>query len=251
LTGRITSDLPARAGLASSAALEVCLALALCDAASFHLPALELAALCRRAELRAVGVPCGIMDQAAILLARAGHALLLDCGTLAKEHVEIPSDLAVLVIDSGERRALADSAYADRRAEVERAMRGDLDHVTSRRLRHVRSENDRVRATAEALRARRYDDLGPIFQASHASLRDDFEVTTPRLDRLVEVCCASGALAARMTGGGFGGTAVALVPADTCREVAERIVARVGDASAADRGIGWHRVWPADAAGRC
>src|SRR4051794_30387901 len=132
LTGTLASDLPDGAGLSSSAALEVCVAFALCDVAGFSLNGLELAALCQRAELRAVGVPCGIMDQAAVTLGRAGYALLLDCGSLEYEHVAIPPELAIVVIDSGERRELAASGYALRRSEVERALAGDLDDVTSR-----------------------------------------------------------------------------------------------------------------------
>ena len=134
--GRIVSDLPAGAGLSSSAALEVAVALALCSADGRELERLELAELCRRAEERAVGVPCGLMDQASALLARAGHALLLDCGTREYRHVEFPADLELLVVDSGRRRRLHESAYAERRAEVEA---GD-----PRRLRHVHSESERV-----------------------------------------------------------------------------------------------------------
>lgn len=205
--GRVLADLPAGAGLASSAALEVAVALALCEAGGFDVDRLELAELCRRAEERAVGVPCGLMDQAAALLARAGHALLLDCGSLEHRHVRFPDDLELLVVDSGSPRRLAETGYARRRAEVEA---GD-----PRRLRHVRSENERVSEVVAALEAGDRDTLGRAFAASHASLRDEFEVSTPELDALVVAALASGAVAARMTGAGFGGSIVALVEAGT------------------------------------
>jgi galactokinase len=201
--GRIVSDLPAGAGLSSSAALEVAVALALCDAEGREVDRLELAELCRRAEERAVGVPCGLLDQAAALLTRAGHALLLDCGTREYRQVPFPGDLELLVVDSGSPRRLHETGYARRRAEVEA---GD-----PRRLRHVRSENERVLEVGVALETRDRDTLRRAFAASHASLRDDFEVSTPALDELVETVLAAGAVAARMTGGGFGGSIVALV----------------------------------------
>ncbi len=201
--GRIVSDLPAGAGLSSSAALEVAVALALCSADGRELERLELAELCRRAEERAVGVPCGLMDQASALLARAGHALLLDCGTREYRHVEFPADLELLVVDSGRRRRLHESAYAERRAEVEA---GD-----PRRLRHVHSESERVLEVAAALESGDRDTLRRSLAAGHASLRDDFEVSTPELDSLVEAVLAAGAVAARMTGAGFGGSIVAVV----------------------------------------
>ena len=201
--GKIVSELPSGAGLASSAALEVAVALAVCDANELTMDRLELAELCRRAEEQAVGVPCGLMDQAASLLARAGHALLLDCRTLEYRHVPFPPELELLVADSGSRRRLEHSGYAQRRAEVEAG--------EPSRLRHVHSENERVREVAAALENGEGGALAAAFAASHASLRDDFEVSTPELDRLVEAALAGGAVAARMTGGGFGGSIVALV----------------------------------------
>jgi galactokinase len=213
--GKVLSDVQAGAGLSSSAALEVSVALALCDAAGLDLDRLELAELCRRAEERAVGVPCGLMDQAAALLARAEHALLLDCGTLEYRHVPFPSDLELLVADSGTPRRLLESGYAKRRAEVEAR--------DPRRLRHVRSENERVREVVAALEAGDRDALRSAFAASHASLRDDFEVSTPGLDRLVAAALAAGAVAARLTGGGFGGSIVALVDRGSGEEVGARL----------------------------
>jgi galactokinase len=216
--GRITSDLPHRAGVASSAALEVAVASALCATARFAPEPLELAELCRRAEEVAVGVPCGLMDQAASVLARPEHALLLDCGTREFRHVRFPDDLELLVVDSGVARSLADSAYATRRAEVEAGM--------PERLRHVSSENERVREVVAALEGGDCDTLRAAFAASHASLRDDFEVSTPELDALVATALQAGALAARLTGAGFGGSIVALVERGTGERVGSETTAR-------------------------
>jgi galactokinase len=163
-------------------------------------------------------VPSGILDQAASLLGREGSALLLDCGTLDHRWVPLPEETAILVVDSGERHAHEGSGYADRRAELEA---GD-----PRRVRHVETENERVRAAVEALERGDLDALGPLFAASHASLRDDYEVSTPSLDRLVERALEAGAFAARMTGGGFGGSIVALAERARASEVLERIGAR-------------------------
>jgi galactokinase len=212
LDGTIGSTVPIGAGLSSSAALCVAVALALCRAADFDLPALELARLARAAELTAVGVPCGIMDPTASLLGRRGHALLLDCSTEEYRLIRLPRDVAIVVIDSGVRRVLEHSGYAERRAELERGA-GD---VARRRRRHVASENERVRRCVAALEAPGGADLpaiGTLFRESHESLRDDFEVSTPELDLLVDLAADHGAYAARMTGGGFGGSIVVLVDA--------------------------------------
>ena len=249
LAGSVSSTVPAAVGLSSSAALEVCCAVALCDVAEFPVTGMQLAELCQRAELRAVGVPCGVMDQAAIVLGCAGHALLLDCATHEHEHVPFPEDVAIIVIDSGERRELAASAYAERRREVERGLAGADDDVARRRMRHVHSENERVRLAVRALREARLDELGPLFRASHDSLRDDFEVTTPTLDRLVDLCYELGAIAARMTGGGFGGAMIALA---TVEEAAD-LAGRVTSSFAPERGgpvPRWGVMRPSDGAAR-
>lgn len=244
LRGELKSDLPQGAGLSSSAALEVAIATALCAAADLVLEPLELAALCRRAEHRAVGVPSGIMDQAASVLGRAGHAVLLDCGTLAHRTVPLPSHLRLLVVDSGVRRRLEGSGYAQRSEELAAALpalggrrpadvRPDelpellagLPPVPARRLRHVVTENQRVREVEHALRDSDLDTLGELFAAGHASLRDDYEVSIPELDSLVELATAFGATAARMTGGGFGGAIVALVPADRVLPIGTQVLA--------------------------
>jgi galactokinase len=218
INGVVEADLPQGAGLGSSGAFEVVVALALCNVAEFELEPLELALACQRAERRAVGVPSGILDQAASLLGREGSALLLDCGTLEHRWVPLPDDVAILVVDSGERHSHEGSGYSDRRRELEA---GD-----PRRVRHVETENERVRETVTALEAGDARALGPLFAASHASLRDDYEVSTPALDRLVERALEAGAFAARMTGGGFGGSIVALAERDQAADVLERIGAR-------------------------
>ena len=213
----VSSTVPIGSGLSSSAALTVSIALVLCRAAGFELEPLELAQLMRQAEGRAVGVPCGLMDPACVLLARRGHALLLDCGSEEYRHVSLPERLAVLVVDSGVRHSLEYSGYAERRAEVE--------HGDARRLRHVTSENERVRHVVAALEGGDLDALGPLFRAGHDSLRDDFEVSTPELDLLVDLAYERGAVAARMTGGGFGGSIVVLAEADEAHALADDVVA--------------------------
>jgi galactokinase len=231
IEGVIGSDLPAGAGLASSAALLVAVGLALCDAAGFPLEPMALADACRRAEERAVGLPCGIMDPAVVLLGEAGSALLLDCGSLAHRPVALPPGVGLIVVDSGVRRALADTGYALRRSELERALAGDRDQVSVRRLRHLRSENARVEAAVAVLAAGDARALGRIMAAGHASLRDDFEVSTPELDLLVALAVAAGAWAARMTGGGFGGAIVAVAPVAACPAIAADVAERYGAAT--------------------
>jgi galactokinase len=220
IAGVVEADLPRGAGLGASGALEIVLALALCAVADFEPAPFDLVLACQRAEQRAVGVPSGILDQAASLLGRAGHALLLDCGTLDYQWVALPKELAILVVDSGERHTLEASGYAQRRRELEA---GD-----PRRARHVASENERVRAAVDALERGDPRALGALFAESHVSLRDDFEVSTPTLDRLVEAAVAAGAIGARLTGGGFGGSIVALAKRDNAKRVLEGIFQREG-----------------------
>lgn len=219
--GTVRTTLPLGAGLSSSAALEVAVALAL----GFDGDAQSLALLCQRAEQRASGVPCGIMDQLTAAAGVEGSLLLIDCRTLDVTPVELSDDVSVVVIDSGERRALASSAYAARRAEcaAAEAMIGPLrdaklddltaidDPVLVWRAKHVLTENARVLEFVTALRAGDVTSAGALMTASHASLRDDFEVSTPTLDALVErLVDTPGVHGARLTGGGFGGSAVAL-----------------------------------------
>jgi galactokinase len=216
IRGAVSSTLPAGAGLSSSAALEVAVALALCEAAGWRVEPLELADACRRAEFRAVGAPVGILDQAASLLGRAGRAVLLDCRTLEHRLVPVPAEAALVIVDSGVKHSHETSGYATRRAELEAGL--------EKRVRHVRTENERVRAFAAALERGDLEACGELLLASHASLRDDYEVSVPELDALVERAVAAGAFGARLVGGGFGGSILAL--ADASR--AERIAAELG-----------------------
>jgi galactokinase len=267
MQGRVTSDLPQGAGLSSSAALEVAVATALCAAGELELAPLELAAACRRAERRAVGVPSGLMDQAASVLGRADHAIRLDCGTLEHRTVPLPADHELLIVDSGVQRQLESSGYAERTRELAAALPvlggrrpadvglGELDRlldglpaVPARRLRHVITENARVRATEAALLAGDLVRVGELFDEGHRSLREDFEVTVPELDTLVELARQHGATAARMTGGGFGGAIVALVRQDLVEATGRRIVDGYADAHP-DRTATVHRCRAADGAG--
>jgi len=220
-TGTVETQLPVGAGLSSSAALEVAVALAL----GFEGSVLELALACQRAEHLAARVPSGIMDQLASAAGVPGCALLIDCTSLEVTPVPMPESVEVVVVDSGERRALASSAYAERRRQCEEAAAligplreaspeaaGDLDDPTlRRRARHVVTENLRVAAFARALADGDVAGAGGLMTESHASLRDDFEVSTPGLDRLVgRLNATDGVYGARVTGAGFGGCVVAL-----------------------------------------
>ena len=227
--GRVTSTLPVGAGLSSSAALEVAIGMALCAVADFAIEPLALAEVAQRAEHRAVGVPCGIMDQAASVLGEEGHAILLDTGTLEHRAVPLPPEVTLVIVDSGVRHVLADSGYADRRRELEQALTadGELEPQLARRLRHLRTENERVRDVVACLDRGDAAGLGALFRAGHESLRDDFEVSTPELDRLVDRAYEAGAVAARMTGGGFGGSIVALVESGRAEAFATRVAQAV------------------------
>lgn len=219
--GSVSTTLPIGAGLSSSAALEVAVALAL----GFEGSPLELARLCQRAEQRASGVPCGIMDQLASAAGVEGHALLIDCTTDDVTPIRLPAGLEVVAVHSGQHRQLVGSAYAQRRRACERAaeivgpLRGatiaDLsaiaDSEVRHRARHVVTENARALAFADALRVGDLHEAGRLMHESHVSLRDDFEVSTPVLDALVDDLRARpGVYGARLTGAGFGGCAVAI-----------------------------------------
>ncbi len=258
----LSGDLPPGAGLASSAALECGTALVLDDLYDLGMAPQERALLAQRGESDFVGMPCGLMDQLACVLGRAGHALFLDTRSLTHEHLPLDpagAGLALLVIDTRVRHSLAEGRYADRRSACESAAGelglaalrdlplGELDRAltalegeSARRVRHVVTENARVLEAADLLRQHRLAGLGRLLTASHASLRDDFDVSGPELDAAVDAALRAGALGARMTGAGFGGSAIALVAARAVPDVATAV------ADAFDR-RGWRRpeVYPA------
>src|SRR4051812_28010098 len=226
----ITSTVPIGGGLSSSAAFSVAVALALDRAAGSARAPLDLALAAQRAEHLATGVPCGTQDPMASVFGVATHALLLDCRTLDVEPLRLPAELGVLVVHSGVPRALEATPYAQRRAEsiavgtrlgLTALRDASFDQVRDEpRGRHAVSEMARVRAFADALRGGDLDALGPLMLASHASSRDDMEVSTPDLDALVECLVDAGAFGARLTGAGFGGCVVALVPHDRIDTIA-------------------------------
>ena len=232
----VSSTVPIGSGLSSSSALSVALTLALAAVAGLRLDAREAARLALEAEVRATGVPGGLMDQLTAMFGQRGHALLIDCRALAVEPIPLPDPYAVLVVHSGVPRTLAGSAYAERRRACEAiaarlglpALRdATLEEVRDEPLaRHVVSENRRVLEFAEALRAGDFESLGPLLLASHASLRDDYEVSTPELDLAVELLVEHGAIGARLTGAGFGGCVVALVEQSRAGDAAAKTVAR-------------------------
>jgi galactokinase len=239
----ISSNLPAGAGLSSSAALEVGIGLALCAVADFEMDPFALAGACRHAEERAVGVPCGILDHAACLLGEKNAAILLDCTSLEYRSIPIPEDATFLIIDSGIERQLEHTGYAKRREELERAFAlvgatssldvspddlVQLDTLSRRRLRHVIDENERVRNFADALEANDLPAAGRLMSASHASLRDQYDVSLRELDEIAATAVERGAFGARLMGGGFGGSVLALIDAAGATEVAQAISATHG-----------------------
>lgn len=230
----ISGNVPIGAGLSSSAALEVAAATAFEAAGEFEIDPVEKALLCQRVENEFVGMRCGIMDQFVATVAREGHALLIDCRSLEHRSVPLPSNAAILIADSGIRRELVDSAYNERRAQCEEAARrlgvralrditseelhariDDLPPLVARRARHVVEEIQRV---LDGVAALEHDDLvtfGELMDASHASLRDLYEVSSPELDALVEIArSVPGCYGSRLTGAGFGGCTVSLVDQD-------------------------------------
>jgi galactokinase len=230
-------DVPLGSGLSSSAAIEAATALALDSLFGLGIGRKDLAVLCQRAENDYLGVASGIMDQYASLLCEAGAALLVDCRSLEAKSVplDLPAaDLALVVCDTRVERGLADTGYNDRRSTCESAAstlgiehlrdatETDLKRLSGEELeraRHVVSENARVLEAVEALNDGDFDHFGRLMYASHASLRDDYEVSTPELDTFVETARRHGARGARLTGAGFGGCAIALVPESRSEEV--------------------------------
>ncbi|WP_431778803.1 galactokinase [Microbacterium aurantiacum] len=246
------SDVPVGAGLSSSAAIEGATASALAAIWGIDLDRTALARVGRTAENEAVGAPTGIMDQMASMLGRADAAIFLDCRSLEAEVIDLgfaDAGLELVVIDTGVSHSHATGGYGERRAACERgaeamgasALRDVsvadleraqelLDDVTFRRVRHVVTENQRVLDTVAALAAEGPASVGPLLVASHASMRDDFEISVPELDTAVEAALAAGAIGARMTGGGFGGAAIALVARDGVGAVMDAVTAAFTDA---------------------
>ncbi|WP_026421548.1 galactokinase [Actinokineospora inagensis] len=242
----VVGDVPTGAGLSSSHALQCAVALALLGLAGAAPDLDRVARWVQRSENDFAGAPTGLLDQTASLRCVAGHALFLDVRSGAAE--QIPFDSGVLVIDTRVRHALADSAYGDRRRGCEEAARllglpslreipddqgdgavGSLPAPLRPLVRHVLTENARVLATVSALRAG--GDIGPFLSASHASLRDDYRVSCLELDVAVAAAESAGALGARMTGGGFGGSAIALVPVAAAEAVRAAVLAAFAERS--------------------
>jgi galactokinase len=244
----IAGNVPIGSGLSSSAAIEVATAVAWRDLCTLDLPSVSLAMLCQRAESEFVGMKCGIMDQFIAALGASGRALLIDCRSLRFDRVELPPGMSVVVCDTMKRRGLVDSEYNQRRRECEQGvelLRGVLPQaqalrdVTSedlacyanllpttvlKRCRHVVSENERTLRAVAALRAGKVQEFGHLMDLSHASLRDDYEVSCAELDAMVEVARGlAGCLGARMTGAGFGGCTVNWVRAEATGEFARRV----------------------------
>jgi galactokinase len=243
--GVVAGDIPVGAGLSSSAALEMAAARAFATASNLPWDTATMAKMCQRAENSWVGVNSGIMDQMISAGGKADHAMLIDCRSLETEVVPLPPDTSVVILDTATRRGLVDSAYNERRAQCEAAAwyfevaalrdlsgeqfesRADeLPETIRRRARHVVTENARTLQAVEAMRKGDAKALGQLMNASHASLREDFEVSSDELNAMVacaweeELC-----LGARMTGAGFGGCAVALVRADAARAFAVHVAA--------------------------
>lgn len=237
--GVLWGNIPRGAGLSSSAALEVAVGRAFAALSAPNLEAVRLARLAQKAETDWVGVRCGIMDQMASVCSKQGHALLLDCRSLEYQHIPLPAGTVIVILDTGTRRGLVDSAYNERRAQCEAAARqmgvhalrdatleqlerSPLDAITRQRARHVISENGRVLQAVEALQQSDLPRLGQLLNESHASLRNDFEVSSPALDAMVEIARQHPAChGARMTGAGFGGCALALVAQEAASDFAE------------------------------
>ena len=267
----LTSSVPIGAGLSSSAAIECATVAALCDLFDLDIAPMRRAELARLCENAYVGAPTGLLDQAASTLCEQGHALFLDCRSL--QPAQVPMDLAaagleILVLDTRTPHSHVDGEYASRRESCDRAAEllglralrdvEDLDDALSRlagegdelvrRVRHVVTENERVLQAAELAGEGRFADLAPLLDASHASMRDDFEITVPTVDLAVEQARAHGALGARMTGGGFGGCIIALCRAGEGERIGAAIAAAFAEASFGEPA--WFTAVPSEGARR-
>jgi galactokinase len=248
----IAGNVPQGAGLSSSASLEVALGTTYSALHGLHISPTDIALNGQEAENKFVGINCGIMDQLISALGARNHALLIDCRSLQTRAVSVPKDLAVLVIDSKIQRGLVDSEYNTRRKQCEaaaahfgvKALRdvdeamlaaaeSKLDPLVFRRARHVVTENARTVAAADALAQGDIKRMGQLMAASHVSMRDDFEITVPAIDALVEIVqdVVGEAGGARMTGGGFGGCVVALAPREKVEAIQAAVAERYPDVS--------------------
>lgn len=240
----IAGNLPKGAGLSSSAALEVAMGKAMLALSGTDIEHTKLAQIAQAAECDFVGTKCGIMDQLISAKGKAGHALLIDCRSLELTDVPVPDDVAIMIVHSGVTRGLVDGHYNERRRQCEAAASAmgvaalrdanidmlnaaGLDTTTTSRARHVITENQRTLDAADALGRADLAGLGAVMAQSHASMRDDFEITVPPVDNLVALLQAAIGShgGARMTGGGFGGACVALLPVDMVRSVTAQIIA--------------------------
>ena len=241
----IDGKVPLGAGLSSSAALECSVAIALNHLFQLRKNSKELALITQRAENEYVGVPCGIMDQSVSLMAKEGFALLLDCRDLSTSHIPVDfagAGLRLLIVDTRAHHALIDGGYAERRASCEtvaqklnvKSMRdlnfnvldeakSVLTNVEFQRAKHAVTEIARVLAAVSALEARNFKELGELLTQSHQSLRDDYAVSCPELDLVVDTALSHGALGARMVGGGFGGSAIALIRDEDAGRISQAI----------------------------
>jgi galactokinase len=254
--GVMAGDVPIGAGLSSSAAVELATTRAFASVSGFEWDAVEMAKIGQKAENHWVGVNCGIMDQMASAASKAGHALFLDCRSLEIQHVPVPADVAVVVMDTSTRRGLVDSAYNERRSQCEQAARyfgvkalrdvgvnefeerrrhhpatkgsvegkREVSDAVWRRAKHIITEDQRVLDAIKAMHMGDIKTMGKLFNESHMSLRDDFEVTNEALNQIVESALEQGGCyGARMTGAGFGGCAVALVEKEKAQSFAEAV----------------------------
>lgn len=255
----MTGDVPRGAGLSSSAAVELATARAFAAISNLEWDAAKMAKLAQKAENEWVGVNCGIMDQMASAACREGHALFLDCRSLETRHVPLPQGISIVILDTSTRRGLVDSAYNERRSQCEEAakwfgvkalrdvsvedlgkwgLESGLSEVAFKRARHVVTENARVLEAMDAMRKGNVERLGKLFNTSHDSLRDDFEVTNDALNIMVE--CAreqEGCYGARMTGAGFGGCAAALVREDQAEAFTQAVSAAYRQRSGLEAGV--------------
>jgi galactokinase len=249
--GVMSGDVPIGAGLSSSAALELATARTFAAVSGFAWDGVEMAKLAQRAENQWVGVNCGIMDQMISAVGKAGHALLIDCRSLATELVPLPPATRVVILDTATRRGLVDSAYNERRQQCETAAAffgvpalrdvtmqefesrsSGLDPLTLRRARHIISENERTLEAAKAMQRGDAIQLGRLMVDSHNSMRDDFEISNRELNLMVEIALVQpGCYGARLTGAGFGGCAVALVRAEDTESFAEAVARQYEDES--------------------